>query len=100
MPTDEDLKRIHERFDDLCTQTAEVKAAVKRIEDQLAPCKADVAQLKGTVYGNGQTGLTTRVATVESGRVDTLSVKSVVALIAAIGTLAATIGGAFATLLK
>jgi hypothetical protein len=100
MPSEEDLKRIHERLDDLFAQSGDVKAAIKRIEEQLGPCKADVEKLKGTVYGNGQTGLIARMTAAESGKVDTLSVKSVVTLVGAIGSLAAAIGGAMALLVK
>ena len=53
-----------------------------------------VSEHQEALHGNGKDGLVTRVATLASGKVDTLSVKSVCLLLAAFGTLTGTIGAA------
>jgi hypothetical protein len=95
---DRDLTRVHERLDDLFAGQAEVKAALVKIAEGCGPCKALVAKHETAIY-NGN-GIHTRLTKVEEGRVDTLSVKSVCVLLGAVGTLAATIGGAMVALVK
>jgi len=107
---DRDLTRVHERLDDLFAGQAEVKAALVKIAEGCGPCKALVQKHEDAIYGNGKKGILTildsasqtveRLDSAEQGRVDTLSVKSVVVLVGSIGTLAATIGGAMAALVK
>jgi len=95
-----DLSRVHQRLDDLFLCNGEVKAAIERIEQRCEPCREEVDTMKILLRGNGQIGLVERIGSVESGRTDTLSVKSAIALIGAIGALAAGIGAAMATLAK
>lgn len=96
----EDLVRVHSRLDDLMSSNGEIKAAIERIEQRCEPCRKMVDTHQSAIYGNGKTGLLERVAAAETGRSDTLSVKSAIALIGAIGTLAATIGAAMASFAK
>jgi len=96
----QDLARVHERLDDLFAVQSDVKAALAKIAEGCGPCKTLVQKHETALYGNGKAGVLTRIETAEQGRVDTLSVKSVVVIIGAVGTLAATIGGAMAALVK
>ncbi len=107
MATDGDITRLHRRLDDLFLanstlqkSTAAIQAATERIEERCLPCREKVKKHEITLYGNGKNGLTTRVAATETGRIDTLSVKSVVTLVGAIGALAATIGAAMGVMMK
>lgn len=98
--TTDPLTRIHERLDDLFATSASIQTAVKAIEERCIPCRKLVDSHESILHGNGKDGLVTRMATAETGRTDTLTVKAVISLIAAVGTLAATIGGAMAALIS
>lgn len=93
-PSQNDIDRIHERLDTLVTQQAEIAASVARIEERCPSCQRLVEKHESAIYGNGKAGLLTRMASAEQGRVDTLSVRSLLALLGAVGTLAATVGTA------
>jgi hypothetical protein len=101
-PNDKDMTRVHERLDLLFGELAEVKTALVKIAEGCGPCKEAFRKHEAAIYGNGdgRPGILTRLETTVAGRVDTLSVKSVCVLLAAVGTLAATIGGAMAALVK
>jgi len=99
--SEDDITRIHKRLDDLFTQVTEITGDVKQIKQRCEPCSKMVNAHQDLLRGNGKrTGLITQLATLKEGRVDTLSIKSVLALVAAltatIGTLAAAIGAAMA----
>ena len=107
MATDGDITRLHGRLDDLFSantelqkSTAAIQAVTERIEERCIPCQEKVKKHEVTLYGNGRNGLTTRIAATETGRVDTLSVKGVIALVGAIGALAATIGAAMGAMMR
>lgn len=101
------LIRVHDRLDDLVDTNDKIIETTARIENRLnlidqrcEPCRQTVASHQATLHGNGKNGLVERMGAAETGRMDTLSIKSTVTLIAAIGALAATIGGAMAVLVK
>lgn len=91
---DTDLDRIHERLDDLFGKIGEIQTSIGQIQERCGPCNAKVQKHDDTLYGNGKPGLVSRVSATETGRVDTLSVKSTITLIGAIGALAGAIGAA------
>lgn len=95
-----DISRVHERLDALFGSVGEIKTAIGRIEQRCEPCRKMVDAHQTLLHGNGKTGLVERMAATETGRTDTLSVKSTIALVGAIGTLAASIGAAMAALVK
>lgn len=96
----EELTRIHERLDDLFKASGEVKATVERIEERCLVCRKMVDHHQELLHGNGKAGLIERMGAAETGHTDTLSVKSIIALVGAIGTLAGTIGAAMASMVK
>jgi len=100
MPSTDEFGRIHERLDDLFGANAEIKGTLGRIEQRCLPCQVMLLAHQETIHGNGKEGLLVRVGAVESGRVDTLSVKSVCTLVGAIGALAATIGAAMGVMMR
>lgn len=98
--TEATYDRIHERLDDLFGKVGEIQTSIGQIQERCGPCNAKVNKHEGTLYGNGQAGLVTHIAAAETGRVDTLSVKSTITLIGAIGALAGAIGAAMGALLN
>jgi hypothetical protein len=98
--TNEELARIHERLDDLFKESGEVRAAVQRIEERCGTCRKMVDHHQEVLHGNGKAGLVERMGAAETGRTDTLSVKSTISLVGAIGALAGAIGAAMASLIK
>ena len=95
-----ELARVHERLDDLLSASNRIENRVNLIDQRVEPLCEQVKSHQVTLHGNGKDGLVERMGVVETGRTDTLSVKSMVTLIGAIGVLAATIGGAMAALVK
>ena len=105
-PSRTEIGRIHERMDQIVQamqqmtrENQQMAKDVAVIATNCGPCQKRLGDLETTIDGNGQPGLKQRVAVVESGRTDTLTVKSVTILLGAIGTLAATIIGALVALL-
>lgn len=86
--------RIHERLDDIMRELGDLKAAVRSQQAACEPCRQMVQGHDVAINGtNGTPGLKSRMASVEDGRTDTLSLKgvavflgSIIALITAIGT--------------
>lgn len=98
---DEKLTKIHERVDSLYDLMVPLTKDVSTIKATCGPCKAMVMTNRETLYGNGKTGLVTEVATLKSGRTDTLSVKSVCILVGTISSAwGAAIGAAMAAFAK
>jgi len=95
-----EIERVHERLDDLFEANNKLFAGIERIEQRCEPCQKMLARHDTTLHGNGKDGLVVRMTAAEHGRVDTLSVKSVCTLIAAVGALAAAIGSAMAALIS
>ena len=102
---DEAITRIHARLDTLFEEMQELAKLIGAVREQLAaiiercgPCQATLQRHETTLHGKN--GIVQQVAVLKEGRVDTLSVKSVIALVGAIGTLAATIGAAMAAFAK
>ena len=93
---DHDLTRVHQRLDDVLSKLAELTGEVKQIGERCGPCVKLIQKHEAVIHGNGRSGLVRDVDRMKVGRVDTLSVKSVCTLIAAVGALAATIGAAMA----
>lgn len=96
-PCTADISRIHQRLDEMFAKMNDVAEDVAEIKGRCIPCQKAIESLTTKVDGsNGTTGLITRVATLESGRTDTLSIKSVGWLIGIIGGLVGAIGTAIA----
>ena len=100
MATDEELTRIHERLDDLFMANGATKSVIERMEERCVGCRKLVDHHQEALHGNGKPGLIERMGAVETGRTDTLSVKSMIAILGAVGTLAATIGAAMGAFVK
>jgi len=98
--TSEKLTKIHERIDEIYRTLSPLAEGVAEIRATCGPCKKLITAHQETLHGNGKTGIVTEVATLKTGRTDTLSVKSVCVLVGAIGSLAATIGAAMAAFAK
>ena len=96
--TTEETDRIHDRLDQVVESNTDIVKLLAEIKAACKPCREMVAAHQATLHGNGRNGLVTQVATVKSGRVDTMSVKSVVALITAVCGGVATIIGSWAVL--
>jgi hypothetical protein len=98
------IARVHQRLDDLFGRVDEIGSTVAAMSARCGPCQDAVKKHEQTLYGNGQSGLVARVSATEQGRVDTMSVTSVVKLLAAFGSLmtvvAAAIGGLVAALAR
>lgn len=92
--SDPDVTRIHERIDELSAKVAAQTVVIERIDERCKPCSERVDSHQQTIHGRN--GLLVEVATLKSGRTDTLSVKGVCMLVGAIGAFAATIGAAMA----
>jgi hypothetical protein len=88
------MARVHQRLDELFGRLDEIGCKVEVIAARCGPCQLAIAKHEQTLYGNGQQGLVVRLAAAEQGRVDTLSIKSVVTLLGAVGALAGAIAGA------
>jgi hypothetical protein len=80
----------------LSTKVAAQTVVIERIDERCKPCSEKVDSHDQAIHGNGRNGLLVEIATLKSGRTDTLSVKGVCTLVGAIGALAATIGAAMA----
>jgi len=87
---------IHEQLTSVNMQLAALSADVKSIKEACTPCREEIKGHDRLLRGNGRDGLVARIAALETGHVDTLSVKSVGWLItrqaAAVSTIAAAIG--------
>ncbi len=92
--TDSDVARVHKRLDDLFEGVGDIKKEMQGIKARCEPCSKLVQQHQATLHGNGSTGLKTEIAKLKTGRVDTLTVKSVCALMGSLAALIATIIGA------
>lgn len=102
------IERVHARLDDLFSEIGDLKgdlASVKSdtgaIKARCVPCQEQIIKHEHSLYGNGKDGVLTRVsslegkaATAESGRTDTLSIKGMILLLGAIGTLIGAVAGA------
>lgn len=100
MLSDTDITRLHERLDTILERQSTIAEDVAAIKATCGPCRAIIDKHDDTLYGNGKPGLVSRLAVSEVGRTDTLSVKAIVGLIGAAGTLFGAIGAAIATILK
>ena len=96
----DDTVRLHERLDDLFKSLAAIQESVTRIEARCGPCQKMVASHENTLHGNSGVGLVSRMVAVETGRVDTLSVKGFVKILGAVGAMAAAIGAAIGAAVK
>ncbi len=94
--TDTEASRIDERLDKLFAQSAHLTNGVTKLTAQCEQFGKLVESHEETIHGNGKDGLLVDVATLKSGRTDTLSVKSVIALVGSISAMAAGIGAAMA----
>ena len=92
-----ELSRVHERLDDVLFEIQKIASSQAEITSSCGPCKAKVASLDSIVNGNGLPGMKQRIAVLETGKVDTFSIRSFGVILAAVGafvgTLAAAIGG-------
>jgi hypothetical protein len=98
-PDRTELGRIHERIDTLVGVTKTMGESVAVIAATCGPCQKRLADIEQTLDGNGQAGLKQRVGVLESGRTDTLSIRSVQVLLGAIGAFILATLGAVAGLL-
>lgn len=93
-PQYDPIERLHARLDDVFDELASLNKQLAVTSERCAPCQLAIKQHAATIYGNGHPGLTARINALEQGRVDTLSVKSVITLLGAVGALAGSIAGA------
>lgn len=91
---DDPIGRVHQRLDDLFQEFAAMREDMSTIKTACGPCRDAIRRHDSTLYGNGQAGLVSRMLAAEQGRVDTLSVASVVKILGAVGALAGAIAGA------
>ena len=96
----DDLKRLHERVDEILGRITSVAEDVAEIKGEHGVCRAQIVRLDTAVFGNGKPGLVERMQGAESGKTDTLSVKSIAFLMGAIGTLSAAVATAVASIMK
>jgi len=94
-----ELTRIHERLDQVMEQLGDIKETQATIKVACKPCQDAIARHETTLFGNGKVGIVARMEVAESGRTDTLSIKSIITLLAAVGTLAATLAGAIGAII-
>jgi hypothetical protein len=94
-----EIVRVHERLDDVLFELQKIAAIQGEIAASCGPCKAKVAAMDITLNGNGLPGLKQRLAVLEDSRTDqdTLSIKAILWLLGAIGTLATAVATAIAT---
>jgi len=92
--TDEKLAKIHNRVDEVYKVLIPLAEDIVEIRSTCGPCKEMISAHQKTLHGNGKDGLKTEVAKLRDGKGDTLSVPSVIKLLAAFAALSATIIGA------
>lgn len=90
--------RVHARLDDIKDDLGKVRSEIAEIKAACKPCRQQLESHQKVLHGNGKGGLAARMEVVETGRVDTLSVKSVCILLGAVGTLTAAVSAAVASL--
>lgn len=86
---------LQARIDELAETLPEIRESLAIIRATCPACRALVEKHDKAIFEKN--GLLTRLTAVEQGRVDTLSVKSVIAILTAVGTLAGAMGAAIAT---
>ena len=99
--TEEQLEQIHRRLDAVYGVLTPLASDIAEIRATCGPCKLQVESHQVALHGNGKWGIITEVATLKSGRTDTLSVKSVCVLVGTISSAwGAAIGAAMAAFAK
>jgi hypothetical protein len=105
--TAEAISKLFSKLDDLRDQVSGIDNKLIKFEERCGPCRDVVRRHDALLYGNGTEGLHTRVAKIEDraktnvgARVDRVSIKGMAALLGAVGTLAAALGGSAAMLLR
>lgn len=89
-----ELNRVHERLDDLLFELQKIATSQAEITSTCGPCKQKVASLDAIVNGNGAKGLKERIGTLETGKTDTLSIRSFGIVLGAVGTLVGVVAAA------
>jgi hypothetical protein len=106
------MDRIHQRMDDILSELGDLKADVAtvkadtvQIKSGFATCQSNcrdaISKHEHAIYGNGKDGLDKRLTIVEGksaatdgGKTDTLSIKGMILLLGAVGTLIGAVAGA------
>jgi hypothetical protein len=92
-----DLTRVHERLDDLFRETLAVREAIGGLTQRLDALAKTVDSHHTTLHGNGQAGMVTRVVTLEESRP---SIKALLAMLATVVGVAASVGAVIAEVLR
>lgn len=98
----DDIERFHAKIDMILERIGDLDVKMTTIQERCLPCQTAIAKHSQAIYGNGKEGLLTMVARLSESmpKTEMLSVKSIVLLLGAVGTLAATIGGAMAAMVS
>jgi hypothetical protein len=92
--TIDESDRINAKLDVLAGSQATILETVQKIQEHAAVCTAMVNSHHQTLHGNGRSGLVAQVAGLASGRVDTVSIKAVIALVTTVGAVIGSAVGA------
>ncbi len=58
----DDVRRIHQRIDEMVAISGEIRGDVKAIKASCGPCREEVAEHKAILHGDNSDGLRTEVA--------------------------------------